>query len=68
MQSPIPINRRPSTSRVVSHTRRELLASLSKPQQVPRKAAAYAAAVKRHRETIFAEAVHNLNQALLSRA
>ena len=47
------INRR-STSRAVNQARLELMAAFCDPKMLPGKAAAYAAAIRRHRETIFA--------------
>ncbi|MBS1856812.1 MAG: hypothetical protein JST11_15700 [Acidobacteria bacterium] len=49
-----------STARRVEATRRSLFASLSDPARVPPKAAAYAAAVRLHRQRIFAEALRDV--------
>ena len=48
-----------TTARQVEQTRKELFESLSDPVLVPRKVAAYTAAVKRHRELIFADLLRN---------
>jgi len=44
-----------STARLVERTRRDLLANLSDPTSISGKVEAYTAAVRRHRESIFAD-------------
>lgn len=52
-----------STARLVERTRRDLLASLSNPQQISGKVEAYTAAIKRHRESIFADILRETRSA-----
>ena len=49
-----------STARQVELARRELLASFSNPGKIPVKVAVYTAAVKRHRELIFADVLREV--------
>jgi hypothetical protein len=44
-----------TTARQVQRARRDLFASLSNPQQISDKVEAYMAAIRRHRESIFAD-------------
>ena len=52
-----------STSRLVDQTRRELLVALTTRRQISSKVTAYTNAVRRHRESIFADVLRETRPA-----
>ena len=48
-----------ATARLVERARRELIGAFQDPAELPRKVAAYTEAVRRHRESIFADVLRD---------